>query len=195
MRISGPLARTLGRIAESRAVAIGVPMAVAIVDSEGGLLFFARMDGALPASTELAMSKAYTSAVLRMSTQELGSLAGPGGVLQGIESTHGGRIVLFGGGRPLLLRGRAAGAIGISGGSVEEDIQVSESVAGALEQMEHWFERLKGTLNLEPLTWNRADLLECRLQEVLEQMNCDLPAGTATILSGAIVIASTWETR
>jgi uncharacterized protein GlcG (DUF336 family) len=166
-------------------------MAVAMVDSEGGLLFFARMDGALPASTELAVSKAYTSAVLRMSTRELGLLAGPGGVLYGIQHTHNGKIILFGGGLPLRLEGRVAGAIGISGGSVEEDIQVTESVADALEQMEHWFEYLKGTLPSKLLEGNRADRLGCKLEEVLEQMNCDLPPGAASILSGAILMAST----
>jgi uncharacterized protein GlcG (DUF336 family) len=166
-------------------------MAVALVDSEGGLLFFARMDGALPASTELAMSKAYTSAILRMSTRELGPLAGPGEVLYGIQHTHNGRIVLFGGGLPLRLGGRVAGAVGISGGSVEQDIQAAESVADALEQMEHWFEHLKGTLPSKPLEGNLPDCLECRVEEVLEQMNCDLPRGAAAILSGAILIAFT----
>ena len=67
MKISYSLAHILGRIAETRAAAIGVPMAIAMVDAEGGLLFFVRMDGALPVSTELAVSKAFTSAVLRMS--------------------------------------------------------------------------------------------------------------------------------
>ena len=168
-------------------------MAIAIVDAEGGLLFFARMDGTLPASTEIAVSKAYTSAVLRMSTLELGRLARPGEVLYGIQHTHNGRIVLFGGGLPLSLGGRAAGAIGISGGSVEEDVQVAESVGNAMEQMECWFEYLKGTLPSKPLEGNRADRLESRLQEVLEQMNYDIPPGTASILSGAIVIAATNE--
>ncbi|MGC9964728.1 MAG: heme-binding protein [Syntrophobacteraceae bacterium] len=193
MKISYSLARILSHIAETQAAAVGVPMAIAMVDAEGGLLFFARMDGALPASTEIAVSKAYTSAVLRMSTQELGRLARPGEVLYGIQHTHNGRIVLFGGGLPLRLGGRVAGAIGISGGSVEEDIQVAESVANALELMECWFEYLKGTLPSKPLEGNRADRLESKLQEVLEQMNCDLPPGTASILSGAIVIAATNE--
>jgi uncharacterized protein GlcG (DUF336 family) len=190
MRISCPLARILGHIAETHAAALGVPMSIAIVDREGGLLFFARMDGTLPASTELAMSKAYTSAVLRMSTRELGRLAGPGGPLYGIESTHNGRIVLFGGGLPLHLGGRVAGAIGISGGSVEEDIQVVESVGGALEQMEQWFEHLKGALPSKLPEWIQADYFGCRLQEALEQMNCDLPPGAASILSGAILMAT-----
>jgi uncharacterized protein GlcG (DUF336 family) len=191
MKISYCLARILGHIAETQAAALGIPMAIAMVDSEGGLLFFARMDGALPASTELAASKAYTSAVLRMSTQELGRLARPGEALYGIQHTHNGRIVLFGGGLPLHLGGRVAGAIGISGGSVEEDILVAESVANALELMECWFETLKETLPSKPLEGNRTYRLECKLQEVLEQMGGDLPPGTASILSGAIAIAAT----
>ena len=190
MKISCALAHILGRVAQTQAAAIGVPMAIALVDAEGGLLFFTRMDGALPASTEIAASKAYTSAVLRMSTQELGKLARPGEVLYGIQHTHSGRIVLFGGGLPLRLGGQVAGAIGISGGSVEEDIQIAESVANALELMECWFEYLKDTLPSIPLEEKGACRLEFKLQEVLEKMNCDLPPGTASILSGAIVIAA-----
>jgi len=193
MKISYSLAHILGRIAETRAAAIGVPMAIAMVDAEGGLLFFVRMDGALPVSTELAVSKAFTSAVLRMSTRELGRLAGPGEELYGIQHTHNGKIVLFGGGVPLRLGGRVAGAVGISGGSVDEDVQVAESVADALEQMECWFECLKEILPPKPLDGNRAYRLEFELQEYLGQMNCDLPPGTASILSGAILIAAAME--
>ncbi len=68
MKISCSLARILGHVAETQAAAIGVPMAIAIVDAEGGLLFFARMDGTLPASTEIAVSKPDTSAELRLGT-------------------------------------------------------------------------------------------------------------------------------
>ena len=78
-------------------------MAIAVVDSEGGLQLFKRMDGALPVSTELAVSKAYTAAVLRMPTHQVGELAQPGEALYGIQHTHNGRIILFGGGYPLCI--------------------------------------------------------------------------------------------
>jgi hypothetical protein len=83
-----------------------------------------------------------------------------------------------------------AGAVGISGGTVEEDIQVADCVAGALEQMERWSGHVKGILPAKVLDGDLADLLESRLREALEQMNCDLPPGAASILSGAIAIAA-----
>jgi uncharacterized protein GlcG (DUF336 family) len=189
MRISCALARLLGCIAEKKAADLGVPMSVAMVDSEGGLVFFSRMDGTLPVSTELSVSKAYTSAILRMSTEELGELAGPGGALYGIQHTHSGRIVLFGGGVPLRLQGRVAGAIGISGGTVDEDIQVAECVAECLEQMENWAGPLKDVVPSglpDAIPVNR---LECMLHEALEQIDCDLPPMAAFIVSGAIILA------
>lgn len=190
MNISSSLAHILGNLAEKKAAALGVPMSIALVDAEGGLLFFVRMDGALPASTELSVSKAYTAAALRMSTMELGRLARPGGVLYGIQYTHDGRIVLFGGGLPLCLEGQVVGALGISGGRVEEDVQVAESVADALEQMEYWVEYLKDSVPLKPLGACRADNLESRLREVLGEMDCAPEPDTPSIICGAIAIAA-----
>jgi uncharacterized protein GlcG (DUF336 family) len=115
---------------------LAIPMAVATVDAEGGLQSFSRMDGTLPVSTELAVSKAYTAALLRMPTHELGKLAQPGQPLYGIETSHNGKIVLFGGGFPLSLDGVVAGAIGISGGTVEEDMQVARTGVALLADME-----------------------------------------------------------
>jgi uncharacterized protein GlcG (DUF336 family) len=183
------LARVLGCIAEKKAAEIGVAMSVAMVDSEGGLLFFSRMEGSLPVSTELAVSKAYTSAILRMSTLELGRLAGPGGALYGIQNTHGGRIVLFGGGVPLLLAGRVAGALGISGGTVEEDVQVAHCVAGCLGRMQDMAGVLEGVLPPGPADGITVTRFERKLQETLEEIDCDLPPMTGLIVSGAIVLA------
>ena len=125
MKLPYVVAEILVHAAEAEAGNLGVPMAVAIVDSEGGLQMFTRMDGALPVSTELAVSKAYTAASLRMPTDEVGKLAQPGQALYGIQHTHQGRIVLFGGGLPLCLDGEVVGAIGVSGGTVEQDVQVA----------------------------------------------------------------------
>lgn len=195
MHISSSLAHILGGFAEKKAAVLGVPMAIALVDAEGGLLSFVRMDGALPVSTELSMSKAYTAAALRMSTLELGRLARPGGVLYGIQHTHAGRIVLLGGGIPLCLEGQVVGAVGISGGSVEEDIQVAESVAAAMEQMEYWVEYLIGSVPAKSLNCGRVYDLESCLRKVLEEMDCALEADTRSIICGAIAIAASLEER
>jgi uncharacterized protein GlcG (DUF336 family) len=189
MKISYPIARILGSIAETKASALAVPMAIALGDREGCLLFFGRMEGALPASTDIAISKAYTAAALRMATHEVGELAQPGGVLYGIQHTLNGKIVLFGGGLPLRLKGRVVGAVGISGGTVEEDLKVAESVVEALGEMEHWSERIRKFLPVNPLEKSWMYGLEEKL-EALDQINCPLPREAFSILTGAILLAN-----
>jgi uncharacterized protein GlcG (DUF336 family) len=136
------VADMLAQACRTEALNVGVPMAVAVVDAEGGLLSFARMDGTLPVSTELAASKAYTAAVLRMATHELGRLAQPGGELYGIEAGHGGKIVLFGGGFPLRVNGKVVGAVGVSGGSVQQDMRVAESAVDLMSAIDQWRENI-----------------------------------------------------
>ena len=142
MKLPYVVAETLLRASEAEARNIGVPMALAIVDSEGGLQLFKRMDGALPVSTELAMAKAYTAAAVRMPSDEVGRLAQPGQPLYGIQHTSQGRIVLFGGGLPLRIDGQVVGAIGVSGGSVEQDMQVAQPAVTALKEIAGWKDKL-----------------------------------------------------
>ena len=193
MKISYPLARILGSIAETEALALGVPMVIAVSDAEGGLLFFGRMDGALPVSTEIAVGKAYTAAAIRMATHEVGKLAQPGEVLYGIEHTHPGKIVLFGGGLPLRLQGKVVGAVGISGGTVDEDIQVAEPVVKALEQMESLSERIKHLLPGRPVEIASIHGLESKIEAELARVNCPLPVGVISVLTGAVILAATQE--
>jgi uncharacterized protein GlcG (DUF336 family) len=190
MKISYPMARILGAIAEEEAGALGVPMAVAIVDAEGLPLFFARMDGTLPASTDIAVGKAYTAAALRMASHEVGKLAQPGEVLYGIQHLHQGRIVLFGGGLPLRLRGRVVGGVGISGGSVEQDLQVAGPVTAALAQMEVWAEHVKGLLPGKPLALQGVFRLEVMIEKILTGMDAPQPSRDAALLAGAIILAA-----
>ena len=191
MRIPYPVAQVLADVAQDEATAVGTPMAVALVDEEGGLLFFGRMDGSLPVSTELAVSKAFTSAVLRMPTHELGKLAQPGQDLYGIQQTHQGRLVLIGGGIPLRLRGRVAGAIGVSGGTVEQDIRVAQPAATALEEIERWADRIGNA------PWfggwpeiPSVHVLRARLGEEIEKEGYPLSRTGLDVLAGAILLAA-----
>ena len=118
--------------AERRAAALGIPMVIAAVDAGGTLKAFKRMDGALLASVDIAVGKAYTSAALRRSTREVGALAQPGAALFGIEATNRGRIVTFGGGFPIVRDNQAVGGLGVSGGSVEQDEDVAQAGLAAL---------------------------------------------------------------
>jgi uncharacterized protein GlcG (DUF336 family) len=190
MKISYPVARILGAIAEEEALALGVPMAVAIVDAEGLPLFFGRMDGTLPASTDIAVGKAYTAAALRMASHEVGRLAQPGEALYGIQHLHQGRVVLFGGGLPLRLRGRVVGGVGISGGSVEQDLQVAEPVTAALAQMEMWAEQVKDLLSGKLSAFRGISRLEVMVEKIFAGMDTPQPSRGAAILAGAMILAA-----
>lgn len=129
-RLSLAEAGGIARRAEARAREIGVPVAISVVDAEGQQTLFLRMEESLPAATTLATDKAWTAAAFRMGTHALGRAAQPGEVLFGVEATHGGRVVIFGGGLPLARNGVICGAIGISGGSVDEDMDIARHALG-----------------------------------------------------------------
>jgi ATP:cob(I)alamin adenosyltransferase len=113
-----------------RAQDIGVPMVLAVVDAGGNLLELRRMDDALLVSTSLAPRKAYTAVALRMPTSKLAELAQPGAPLFGIDVSTP-ELTLVGGGLPLFGSGVVLGAVGVSGGSVEEDTDVAQAMLAA----------------------------------------------------------------
>jgi uncharacterized protein GlcG (DUF336 family) len=124
-------ARRVLDAALAKADEIGQPMNVAVADGGGHLVAFARQDGAILGSIDIATRKARTAVLLGMSTAQLGSLSGPGQMLYGIEATNGG-LVLFGGGIPLTVDGVVVGAVGVSAGSVDQDVTVAEAGVAAL---------------------------------------------------------------
>jgi uncharacterized protein GlcG (DUF336 family) len=191
MRLPCVVAQILANAAEAEASNMGVPMAIAVVDAEGGLQLFTRMDGALPASSEIAVSKAYTAAVLRMPTHEVGALAQPGGILYGIQHTHNGKIILFGGGFPLLLDGEVVGAIGISGGSVDEDIRVAQPVVEMLKYMECWSEKIKGLVPATMLGPASVMRVKDEFQRALVQMIPSVSTDTIAALTGGVLLVLT----
>jgi glc operon protein GlcG len=133
---------TIGYQAADRAVAAavqrarveGVAVCVAVADPGGNLVAFARMDGAPLLSAQIAQDKAYTVAAFNgVPTGEwYGMISGEPALLHGI--VHTARLVVFGGGVPVLDGGRLVGAVGVSGGSAEQDVLVAtagaEAVAG-----------------------------------------------------------------
>lgn len=113
--------------AEQKAVEIGVPMVIAVVDAGGNLVAQERMDNALLASVSIALNKAYTAVALKMSTDQAAAVTQPGQSLYGLNTTDNCRIVIFGGGIPIWENGVLVGGIGVSGGSVEEDMSVAKA--------------------------------------------------------------------
>jgi len=178
----------IGR-AESEAMKIGVPMSMAVVDSEGGLQLFKRMDGTLPVSTELAASKAFTAAVLRTPTHTVGELAQPGAELYGIQHTHNGRIILFGGGYPLCLGDQVVGGIGVSGGTVEQDMLVAEPAVNLLRDLQCWAEEIKGVLPEKLFGATALPLLREKLLNALAELRPEVPESTAVALTGGVLLA------
>lgn len=114
-------ARTIIAAVERVAREMRVAMSVAVVDSGDQLVAFERMDGADLVTVTLATDKAYTALVNRMSTGEIGPLAQPGAPFYGYDSVAGGRTIVFAGGMPLERDGVLVGAVGVSGGDVEQD--------------------------------------------------------------------------
>lgn len=117
----------------AKAQEIGSPSSIAVVDAGRELVAFARQDDALLASTEIAQNKAYTARSLNMATKDVGPLTQPGQPLYGLETTHQRPLVSFGGGRPLKRGGEIVGAIGVAGGTVEQDDEIAGAGAAALE--------------------------------------------------------------
>ena len=106
---------------------MGIKVVVALSDAAGNPKLVKVMEDAYIASYDIAVNKAYTVVALKMPTVKLKPLAAPGGELYGIQFTNGGKIVIFGGGDPLINpKGTIIGGLGVSGGSEEQDIALSE---------------------------------------------------------------------
>ena len=111
--------------AVERAGQLGVPVVFSAVDSGGNLVLLQRMEGALLGSVDVSAGKAYTANAFQMPTHELGQAARPDGPLYGIDASAPGKIVLFGGGFPYVVNGEVVGGIGVSGGTVEQDMDIA----------------------------------------------------------------------
>ena len=129
--ISLPDATKVVEAAIEKAREIGQPMNIAVVDDGGHLVAFVRMDGAIKASIDISIRKARTSILMNAPTGALTAIVQPGAELYGLEQTCGG-LVIFGGGIPLTVDGVVVGAIGVSAGSVDQDVSVAEAGVAAL---------------------------------------------------------------
>lgn len=119
--------------ARAKAEEIGVMQNIAVLDEGGSLVAFLRMDGAWLGSIDIALNKAYTARAFDMTTEALGKMAQSGEPLFGIHASNDLKIIIFGGGIPLQRGTRVVGAIGVSGGTVEQDVEVAEAGIEAFE--------------------------------------------------------------
>jgi uncharacterized protein GlcG (DUF336 family) len=125
-------ARRIIAAAEIKADEIGQPMNIAVADSGGNLIAHVRMDKAWVGSIDISIKKAYTSNAFNISTKDLATHSQSGGQFFGIHASNDGKIMIFAGGIPLQQGGEWVGAIGVSGGSGDQDHAVAEAGAAAL---------------------------------------------------------------
>ena len=126
-------AKLLIAAGEAKAEQLGVPYNLAVADAGGNLIAHVRMDGAWLGSIDIAIHKAFTARAFDMSTEDLAKMAQSGKPLFGIDSTNHEKIVIFGGGVAVKRGGKVIGAIGASGGTVPQDIEVAEAAVAAFD--------------------------------------------------------------
>jgi uncharacterized protein GlcG (DUF336 family) len=124
-------ARKIIAAAEKKAQKLGQPMNIAVADAGGNLVSHVRMDGAWLGSIDISIKKAFTARAFDIATKDLAEPAQPGGQFYGIHASNDGKIMIFAGGIPLKRGGKVVGAIGVSGGSGEQDQAVAEAGAKA----------------------------------------------------------------
>jgi len=124
-------ARRVIAAAEKKAAEIGQPMNIAVADGGGNIVAHVRMDGAWIGSIDISQKKAYTSRAFDIATKDLATHSQSGGQFFGIHASNDGKIMIFAGGIPLKKDGKVVGAIGVSGGSGDQDHAVAEAGVAA----------------------------------------------------------------
>lgn len=115
------------RAAEEKATAIGIPVNIAVLDAGAHLKAFSRMDGAVLGSIDVATRKAMTAALFQARSEAVWEYCKPGAPAPALELSNGG-LAPFAGGIPLRgPQGEILGAIGVSGGTVAQDLEIAEA--------------------------------------------------------------------
>lgn len=124
-------ARRIIAAAEIKAAEIGQPMNIAVADAGGNLVAHVRMDNAWMGSIDISIKKAWTSRAFDIATKDLADHSQSGDQFFGINASNGGKVMIFAGGIPIKKGKKVVGAIGVSGGSGEQDHAVAEAGAKA----------------------------------------------------------------
>jgi uncharacterized protein GlcG (DUF336 family) len=120
-------AKNISDRVEAQSARAKVPVAVCVIDIHGNTILKHRMSGAPAFSIELSERKAYTSALVGLRTADLFPLVQPGQALFPLMGLSGGRFCSMGGGAPLTSEGQLVAGVGVSGGTVEQDVSILES--------------------------------------------------------------------
>jgi uncharacterized protein GlcG (DUF336 family) len=128
-------AMLMGEAALKKSEEIGKSFVFTVVDAGGHVMYIHRMEDAFFTSVGIATDKAFTAAALKKGTHVLTDKVKPEQDLFGLNLTNNGRIITFGGGLPVIVDGEIIGGVGVSGGSVEEDMAVAEAALSILEKI------------------------------------------------------------
>ncbi|SFD24132.1 Uncharacterized conserved protein GlcG, DUF336 family [Chitinophaga sp. CF118] len=128
MEINLNEAQQVIQLAKAKAVQLNVKVNIAVLDAAGHLKVFERMDNAFLGTMELALKKAKTASLFRMSSEAVGEFLKPEAGTYGMVNTNGG-LIGFAGGLPINKGNDIIGYIGVSGGAITEDLAIA--TAGA----------------------------------------------------------------
>jgi uncharacterized protein GlcG (DUF336 family) len=120
-------AKSIADRVEAEASRTKVPVAVCVIDTHGNIILKHRMSGAPVFAIEISERKAYTSALVGMRTADLLPLVQPGQELFPLAAVSGGRYCAMGGGAPVTSEGEVVAGVGVSGGTVEQDVAILEA--------------------------------------------------------------------
>jgi uncharacterized protein GlcG (DUF336 family) len=121
------IAKNVADRVEAQSVRANVPVAVCVIDIHGNIVLQHRMSGAPTFSIDISERKAYTSALVGLRTAELSPLVQPGQALFPLMGLSEGRYCSMGGGAPLSYDGQLVAGVGVSGGTVDQDVAILES--------------------------------------------------------------------
>lgn len=119
------LAVALIEMVEAKALEMDMRVVIAVSDASGRPVAIHCMDGAYHGSFDVALNKTYTSTAFQMSTKELSRLCQPGQDLYGLQFSNEGRVMILGGGEPLMVGETMIGALGVSGGTAAQDTELA----------------------------------------------------------------------
>jgi uncharacterized protein GlcG (DUF336 family) len=121
------IAKNVADRVEAQSVRAKIPVAVCVIDVHGNIVLQHRMSGAPTFSIDISERKAYTSALVGLRTAELSPLVQPGQALFPLMGLSEGRYCSMGGGAPLSYDGQLVAGVGVSGGTVDQDVAILES--------------------------------------------------------------------
>lgn len=134
MEIKEQQAAAVIEAGRAKASEMSVPVNIAVLDAGGNLKAFTRMDGAVLGSIDVALRKAKTSVLFRCNSEDVWEYCKPGAPAPGLELSNGG-LAVFAGGIPLRSdSGEVIGAVGVSGGAVDQDLAIARTAASVLSQ-------------------------------------------------------------